>query len=244
MTTAFYMFILFLAKVLDNTLNTAKTILVQRNRCLLAGVALGLSNFIYLSITKDIVTSDSILALVIVSIASGVGCCLAVALSNRFSKDRTYVNVILSDDKEAMKEFRGLEPEIHFHHRLCSNKSTEPSDRRVHRTEFIEMQESHPKELRTMVSTIEHFLARFHLADDVDTVFTNGCCYWFAVILHCRFPDSTLMYDQVENHFVTQIQGRLYDITGDVTEKYQVEHWDALDDELLKKRIVRDCILF
>lgn len=69
MTTAFYMFILFLAKVLDNTLNTAKTILVQRNRCLLAGVALGLSNFIYLSITKDIVTSDSTLALVIVSIA-------------------------------------------------------------------------------------------------------------------------------------------------------------------------------
>lgn len=114
MTTAFYMFILFLAKVLDNTLNTAKTILVQRNRCLLAGVALGLSNFIYLSITKDIVTSDSTLALVIVSIASGVGCCLAVALSNRFSKDKTYVNVILSDDKEAMKEFRDFLAENHI----------------------------------------------------------------------------------------------------------------------------------
>lgn len=114
MTTAFYMFILFLAKVLDNTLNTAKTILVQRNRCLLAGVALGLSNFIYLSITKDIVTSDSTLALVIVSIVSGVGCCLAVALSNRFSKDRTYVNVILSDDKEAMKEFRDFLAENHI----------------------------------------------------------------------------------------------------------------------------------
>ena len=108
------MFILFMAKVLDNTLNTAKTILVQRNRCLLAGVALGLSNFIYLSITKDIVTSDSTLALVIVSIASGVGCCLAVALSNRFSKDRTYVNVILSDDKEAMKEFRDFLAENHI----------------------------------------------------------------------------------------------------------------------------------
>lgn len=105
---------MFLAKVLDNTLNTAKTILVQRNRCLLAGVALGLSNFIYLSITKDIVTSDSTLALVIVSIASGVGCCLAVALSNRFSKDRTYVNVILSDDKEAMKEFRDFLAENHI----------------------------------------------------------------------------------------------------------------------------------
>lgn len=114
MTTVFYMFILFLAKVLDNTLNTAKTILVQRNRCLLAGVALGLSNFIYLSITKDIVTSDSTLALVIVSIASGVGCCIAVALSNRFSKDKTYVNVILSDDKEAMKELRDFLAENHI----------------------------------------------------------------------------------------------------------------------------------
>ncbi len=91
--TAVYLVILFFAKVLDNTLGTAKTILVQRNRCVLAGVALGLSNFIYLSITKDIVTSDSSLALATVSIASGVGCCLAVALSNRFSKDKTYVNV-------------------------------------------------------------------------------------------------------------------------------------------------------
>ena len=114
LTTVFYMFILFLAKVLDNTLNKAKTILVQRNRCLLAGVALGLSNFIYLSITKDIVTSDSTLALVIVSIASGVGCCIAVALSNRLSKDKTYVNVILSDDKEAMKEFRDFLAENHI----------------------------------------------------------------------------------------------------------------------------------
>lgn len=60
------------------------------------------------------VTSDSTLALVIVSIASGVGCCLAVALSNRFSKDKTYVNVILSDDKEAMKEFRDFLAENHI----------------------------------------------------------------------------------------------------------------------------------
>lgn len=114
MTTALYLVVLFLAKVLDNTLGTAKTILVQRNRCVLAGVALGLSNFIYLSITKNIVTSDSNLALVIVSIASGVGCCLAVALSNRFSKDKTYVNVIMSDNMEVMQKFRDFLAEHHI----------------------------------------------------------------------------------------------------------------------------------
>lgn len=114
MSTTLYLVILFLAKVLDNTLGTAKTILVQRNRCVLAGIALGLSNFLYLSITKNIVTSDSSLALVIVSIASGVGCCLAVALSNRFSKEKTYVNVIMSDNKEAMKEFRDFLAQHHI----------------------------------------------------------------------------------------------------------------------------------
>lgn len=114
MTAVFYLIILFFAKVLDNTLGTAKTILVQRNRCVLAGVALGLSNFIYLSITKDIVTSDSSLALVVVSVASGVGCCLAVALSNRFSKDKTYINVIMSDNLEAMKQLRDFLAEHHI----------------------------------------------------------------------------------------------------------------------------------
>lgn len=106
MTMWLYLAALFVAKVFDNALGTAKTILVQRNQCILAGLALGLSNFIYLSITKDIVTTDSTLALVVVSIASGVGCCLAVAFNNKFSKEKTYVNVIMSDDKEEMMKLR------------------------------------------------------------------------------------------------------------------------------------------
>lgn len=106
MTSWLYLAALFVAKVFDNALGTAKTILVQRNQCVLAGLALGLSNFIYLSITKDIVTTDSTLALVVVSIASGVGCCLTVAFNNKFSKEKTYVNVIMSDDKEEMMKLR------------------------------------------------------------------------------------------------------------------------------------------
>ena len=106
MATWLYFMGLFVAKVFDNALGTAKTILVQRNRCILAGIALGLSNFIYISITKDIVMTDSIFALVVVSVASGVGCCLAIAFDNKFSKEKTYVNVIMSDDKDEMKRLR------------------------------------------------------------------------------------------------------------------------------------------
>ena len=52
MNVGLYFLILFLAKVMDNALSTAKTIFVQRNRSILAGIALALSNFIYLCITN------------------------------------------------------------------------------------------------------------------------------------------------------------------------------------------------
>ena len=106
MALILHLAILFFAKVLDNALGTAKTILIQRGRCVLAGVALVVSNYIYYCITKSIVTSDSNLAIVVVSVASGIGCCVAMAVSKRLSKDRTYVNVIMSDNKEAMQDLR------------------------------------------------------------------------------------------------------------------------------------------
>ena len=74
MNSAIYLALLFLAKVLDNALSTAKTILIQRNRCILAGIALALSNYIYFLITRNIVNAEGDLAIVVVSIASGVGC--------------------------------------------------------------------------------------------------------------------------------------------------------------------------
>lgn len=64
---------------------------------------------------------------------------------------------------------------------------------------------------------------------EVLTSFTCGCCYWFAFILCNRFPEAVIMYDPVINHFVTQIDGRLYDITGEVTQEYKVVRWDTYE---------------
>ena len=106
MTTFLYFALLFAVKVLDNTLNTTKTILIQRNRCLLAGLTVIVSDFLYFTLIKNVLTSDSNLALAVVAVAGGVGCCLAVGISQKLSRDRTFVNVIMSDDKEAMQQLR------------------------------------------------------------------------------------------------------------------------------------------
>lgn len=84
---------------------------------------------------------------------------------------------------------------------------------------------------------------------EVIECFTCGCCYWFALMLDVRFwPDcndnTIVMYDQVTNHFGCEIQGRVYDITGDVTDEYFWKPWSVvcMQDPLLEKRITRDCI--
>ena len=98
--------ILFIAKIADNALSTTKTILIQRGRCLIAGTALAVSNYIGYYITKQIVSANSGLAMIAVSVASGFGCVLAMAVSNKLSKDRLFVNILMSDNKEAMQDFR------------------------------------------------------------------------------------------------------------------------------------------
>ena len=67
-----------------------------------------LSDFIYFWLTKRIVASDSNLAILIVALAGGVGCALACLINNKISKDRMYVNVIMSDNLKAMQDFRGF----------------------------------------------------------------------------------------------------------------------------------------
>ena len=114
MGSLIYFGVLFLAKVLDNALSTTKTILIQRSRWLLAGIAVVLSDFIYFWLTKKVVAADNNWAILIVAIAGGVGCSIACLVSERLSKDRTYVNVIMSDNLEAMKAFRDFLAEHHI----------------------------------------------------------------------------------------------------------------------------------
>ena len=102
MTTAMSLGLLFIAKMADNALSTVKTIMIQRNRSLLAGVAIALSSFLYFWITRSVVLADSMLTTLTVAVASG----LVSGINNKLSKDRTYVNVVMSDDMAAMQDFR------------------------------------------------------------------------------------------------------------------------------------------
>ena len=95
---------------------------------------------------------------------------------------------------------------------------------------------------------IENFIHQFiAFGDDVRKCFSNGMCYHFTTLLRARFGDDCrVMYDPIINHFATEIDDRIYDITGDITDngKYKFVYWDSYKYNDLKEaqRIYRDCI--
>lgn len=97
---------LFVIKVIDNILGTSKTILIQQNKGILAALSVIISQIIFYKLIDAVGDSENDLTMYVVSIASGFGTYLAVILNDKFSKERTYVNVIMSDNREAMEDLR------------------------------------------------------------------------------------------------------------------------------------------
>lgn len=93
-------------KIIDNILSTGKSILIQRNKAVLAGIFVAVSQIIFYKLIN--VTQNGKYMIYVISVASGVGTYLAIFISNKFSKERLYVNVLLSDDKEAMMDLRNF----------------------------------------------------------------------------------------------------------------------------------------
>lgn len=100
----------------------------------------------------------------------------------------------------------------------------------------------------TKQELIENFIKQFRdFGNDVTDCFSNGMCWHFTTILRSRFPrDSRIVYDSIINHFATEIDGRIYDITGDITDndEYHWEYWESFiyKDPRHTERIRRDCI--
>ena len=72
----------FIVKIIDNVLSTSKTLLIQKNKAVLAGISVVVSQIIFYKLI-DAVTEGGDLTMYIISIASGFGTYLAIYISNK-----------------------------------------------------------------------------------------------------------------------------------------------------------------
>lgn len=90
--------------------------------------------------------------------------------------------------------------------------------------------------------------------EQIEDLFLHGCCYWFADILERQFHGRKC-YDPTENHFVSEIDGHLYDIRGNIDKEYDkptddpsnqdsdLIYWDVYQEweDLDAKRVIKNC---
>lgn len=96
-----------------------------------------------------------------------------------------------------------------------------------------------------MKDKVLKYIKNFKCYDKNDVLvntFSKGYCYQFAVILKERF-DGVILYDPIEGHFITLINDRLFDITGDVTDKYNINALYTKETYLSILSIVEGCLL-
>ena len=80
-------FILFVIKILDNIITTAKSILQYRGAKIISSILVVISQLLFYLIISKVVKDDSIITIIIISIASGIGNLIAFPVLERFRKD-------------------------------------------------------------------------------------------------------------------------------------------------------------
>lgn len=83
-----------------------------------------------------------------------------------------------------------------------------------------------------------------HRRFPTDQNWLTGNCYFFALILQNVFGGE-IYYDVTRGHFMTEIDGDLYDWSGLVNEPVTIISWSTFDkyDPLVMERVIRDCIM-
>jgi hypothetical protein len=97
--------ILGLVKILDNVILTFKSIYTFREEKIISSILVVISQLIFYLVIDQVISDNTLLAIVIVSVSSGIGNYIAFILNNKFKKAAKWTFVITSSNKEELKTF-------------------------------------------------------------------------------------------------------------------------------------------
>lgn len=97
--------ILSIIKILDNIILTAKNIATYKEKKVLSSILVAISQLIFYLVIDQVINDNTLLAIIIVSISSGVGNYIAFLINNKCKKDSKWTMVLTSSDIEDVKRF-------------------------------------------------------------------------------------------------------------------------------------------
>lgn len=97
--------ILALIKIFDNVILTAKSIATYKEQKIISSILVVISQLIFYLVIDQVISDNTILAIIIVAVSSGVGNYIAFLINNKFKKDAKWTMVLTSSDVEDVKRF-------------------------------------------------------------------------------------------------------------------------------------------
>lgn len=91
--------ILALIKVCDNVVLTAKSIATYKEYKILSSILVVISQLLFYLVIDQVINDSTMAAIIIVSVASGIGNMLAFMINDKFKKDAKWSMVLTSSDK-------------------------------------------------------------------------------------------------------------------------------------------------
>jgi hypothetical protein len=90
--------LLAVIKILDNIILTAKSIATYKEQKIFSSILVIISQLIFYLVINKVINDNTIMAIVIVSVSSGIGNYIAFMINNKFKKDTKWTFVIASSN--------------------------------------------------------------------------------------------------------------------------------------------------
>lgn len=91
--------LLALIKVLDNVVTTFKNITQYKEQKILSSILVIISQLIFYLVIDQVISDNTLMAIIIVSVSSGVGNYIAFSINSKLKKAAKWVFILTSSDK-------------------------------------------------------------------------------------------------------------------------------------------------
>lgn len=94
-------------KIFDNIILTAKSIATYKEQKILSSILVIISQLIFYLVIDQVISDNTLLAIIIVSISSGIGNYIAFTINNKFKKAAKWTFVITSSNLNDIQKLCG-----------------------------------------------------------------------------------------------------------------------------------------
>ena len=94
--------ILSIVKIIDNVIMVLKSITTYKGQKILSSILVFISQLIFYLVIQQVVNDNTMLAIIVVSVSSGIGNYVGFLINDKFKRDDTWTNIITSSNKEML----------------------------------------------------------------------------------------------------------------------------------------------